>query len=79
MLKRLKQLYKIWILSGKDQRFIDRLEKIGQEEIKKLPNVGNGKAVFLEESAEAEERWQDEKSGWADWNDQVLRAAGLKK
>lgn len=79
MFQRLKNLYKIWILSGKDQRFIDRLEKFEVAEIQKLPNRGNGKAVFLADTAEAEERWRDEKSGWADFTDKVHRAAGLKK
>lgn len=58
----------MWDLSKKDQRILKELEHLTPEEIGKLPDVGDGKAVFFDEGSheEYEELLKEDKglSGW---------------
>jgi len=60
MLKRIKRL---WKLSKKDPKALDALTG---KDIEKLPNVGNGKGVFISEGTEK------------DYDDMIKEEKGFK-
>ena len=73
MLKRLKQLHKMWKLSNKDTRYLEALEKTTVKDIDKIPDKGNGKAIFISDMDEEEynQYIRDEKHGWKSFNNKV--------
>lgn len=73
MLKRLKQLRKMWKLSNKDTRYLEALEKTTVKDIDRIPDKGNGKAIFISDMDEEEynQYIRDEKHGWKSFNNKV--------
>ena len=51
MIQRLKRL---WNLTRKDPKALERLEKLTDEELAYIPEIGDGKAVFFGEGTEEE-------------------------
>lgn len=51
MLQRLKRF---WQLSKKDPKALEKLEKLTDEEMAYIPEIGDGKAVFFSEGTEEE-------------------------
>jgi len=65
MLQRIKRL---WALSRKDPKQIDKLLEVPGEIIAKLPEPGDGKAVFFSEGSQEEfEEQLKEDKGLAAW------------
>lgn len=65
MLKRLKHLHKMWTLTKKDERFIEFLDKITEEDIKSIPDEET-KATFIDFGTEEEydKFKREEIDGW---------------
>lgn len=51
MIQRLKRF---WQLSKKDPKALEKLEKLSDEEMAYIPEIGDGKAVFFGEGTEEE-------------------------
>lgn len=75
MLKRIKQLHKMWKLSNKDDKYLEAIENITNEEIVKIPNKSNGKAVFISEMNEDEynQYIKEEVDGWKGFNNKIKK------
>ena len=73
MLKRLKQLHKMWKLSNKDTNYLEVLEKITTKDIENIPKQGNGKAIFISDmdADEYNQYIKDEKHGWKGFNNKI--------
>ncbi len=73
MLKRIKQLHKMWKLSNKDSNYLEVLENITTNDIEKIPDKGNGKAIFISDMNDEEynQYIRDEKQGWKGFNNKI--------
>jgi hypothetical protein len=69
-MKIISRIKKIWELSKKDLKVLD---EISIEEIKELPNVGNGKAIFIPLMSELErdKYLHDEMPVWKKFNEKL--------
>lgn len=56
-----KRLQRFWQLTKKDPKALERLEKLTEEEMSYIPEIGNGKAVFLGEGTEEEFNEQEKR------------------
>lgn len=58
----------MWNLSNKDPKEIEKLLKLEPEQVEKIPEEGDGKAVFFGEGTEEEyKQFQKEEDGTAPW------------
>ena len=69
MLNRLQQLKKMWILSKKDPRYLEALEKIDAETTKSIPNrKRNGAFIPLMSDDERDEHLRNKTPFWQKLN-----------
>jgi len=63
----------MWKLSNKDDKYLEVLENITNKEIEKIPDKGNGKAVFIADMNEEEYTAyiKNEELGWKGFNKKV--------
>lgn len=54
MLQRIKRLKKLWDLANKDPEYLKAIENLTVEDIKAIPEAGDGKAQFIPMMTEAE-------------------------
>lgn len=54
MWKKLKTAYKLWTLAGKDPEYLKAIEGLSKEDIKAIPEKGDGNAVFIRLMSEKE-------------------------
>ena len=55
MLKRLKQLKRLWKLTNKDPEYLKAIEFLSEDDIKNIPDKkGNGNAIFIPEMNDEE-------------------------
>lgn len=73
MLKRLKQLKKIWSLTNKNEEYLKAIENLSKEDIKAIPNIGNGKAQFIPLMSEQErdQYLKDQEPMWKKFNEKL--------
>lgn len=63
-----QRLRRLWALSKKDPEVVEKMLKLEPEDIAKLPDPPDGKAVFMSEGTQEEfEELQKEDSGMAAW------------
>lgn len=53
-MKILKRLNRLWKLSNKDPKALNKLENLSDEQMAVIPEIGNGKAVFIGQGTEEE-------------------------
>lgn len=72
MLNRLRNLKKLWSLSGKNQEFLSALSAVTPEDIKDIPDEDT-KAVFMKPMTESDyqEYLHNEVHGWSKFNKHV--------
>lgn len=64
----LSRIRRLWAISKKDPKQVDKLIEIPQEILEKVPDEGDGKAVFFSEGTEKDfEEFENEQSGMAKW------------
>lgn len=54
MLNKIKRAYRIWTLADKDPEYLKAIEGLTKEDIKAIPEKGNGKAEFIPYMSETE-------------------------
>lgn len=54
MWKKIKQFKRLWDLSSKNAEYLKAIEGLTKEEIKAIPESGDGKAVFIPLMSESE-------------------------
>lgn len=73
MLKRIKTLHKLWKLSKKDEKIVDNILTLNNSDIEKIPDKGDGKAVFIADMNQEEYDLyvKDELNGWKHFRNKV--------
>lgn len=67
-----KRLQRLWKLTQKDPKALEKLETLTEEEMAYIPEIGDGKAVFFGSGTEEEfEELQKEDSGMKPWYDRL--------
>lgn len=56
-MKTLQRIKRYWALSKKDPKALEKLEKLTDEELAYIPEIGDGKAVFFDGGTE--EEWKE--------------------
>lgn len=59
MFRPVRRIRKLWALSQKDPKALEKLENLTPEQMAIIPEEGDGKAVFFGEGTEAEFREQE--------------------
>lgn len=73
MWKKLKQIKKLWDLSSKDPEYLKAIEGLTDEDIKNIPDRGNGGAVFMPYMTEAQrdEYLKNQEPKWRKFNEKL--------
>lgn len=73
MLKKLKQFKRLWDLSSKDTEYLKAIEGLSKEDIKAIPEKGDGKAVFIRMMSEKErdEYLHDQEPVWKKFKERL--------
>ena len=73
MLKRIQTLHKLWKLTNKNEKIVEKLLSVKDTDIDKLSNKGNGKAVFIADMNEDEynDYVKNELNGWKEFTNKI--------
>lgn len=73
MLKRIQTLHKLWKLTKKDEKIVDNILTLDDTLIDKIPDKGNGKAVFIPDmnQEEYDSYLKDEIQGWKPFTNKI--------
>lgn len=67
-----KRIKRLWALTKKDPKALEKLESLTKEDLDYIPEVGDGKAVFFGEGTHEEfEDFKKEQSGIKAWYDRL--------
>lgn len=67
-----QRLKRYWQLTKKDPKALERLEKLTEEDMAYIPEIGDSKAVFFSEgSTEEFDDFQKEESGMKAWYERI--------
>ena len=73
MWKKLKQIKKLWNLSSKDPEYLKAIEGLTDEDIKNIPDRGDGGAVFMPYMTESQrdEYLKNQEPKWRKFNEKL--------
>lgn len=73
MLNKIKRAYRLWTLADKDPEYLKVIESLSKEDIKAIPEKGNGGAVFIPLMSEKErdQYLHDQEPVWKKFNEKL--------
>lgn len=73
MLNKIKQWKRLWDLSSKDPEYLKAIEGLSKEDIKNIPDRGDGGAVFIPYMSEKErdQYLHDQEPVWKKFNEKL--------
>lgn len=71
MLNKIKRVYRLWTLADKDPEYLKAIESLSKEDIKAIPEKGNGKAEFIPMMSviERDEYLKNQEPVWKKFNE----------
>jgi len=71
MLNKLKRAYRLWTLADKDPEYLKAIEGLTKEDIKAIPDKGNGEAEFIPMMSvkERDEYLKNQEPVWKKFNE----------
>jgi hypothetical protein len=73
MLNKLKRAYRLWTLANKDPEYLKAIEGLSKEDIKNIPDRGDGRAIFIPYMSEEErdKYLHDQLPVWKKFNERL--------